>query len=382
MLAHLRNPVSPSDQGLASLQWARAIAATGVVIYHCGQAIEVRTGLALTPFTNFGSAGVDVFFVISGMIMTMTSRRQVPFSAADFLMRRVIRIVPIYWFYTLLKSAVLLSEPGASLFSQFSVTQLLASLFFIPVAEARGIYPILVVGWTLNCEMLFYVLFAASKVLLPSRSMLLLTVILAGLAASHFIVSSRHAALTFWTDPIILEFAFGIGAAELYLAGVRPSATVTALFVLVGAGALAVLPEVPMWRLLLWGVPALLFVFGILSADRFVPFRQVRAIILIGDSSYSLYLTHTLAIPAFAALLLHMPGLYGTVWPLLPMVGGSIAIGWLSYIFLELPATRGAQAAWRRRRIHTDRSLKVADKMDVVQNPPVLGYVDGMSGDE
>jgi exopolysaccharide production protein ExoZ len=361
-VARLRDLVSPSDQGLASLQWTRAIAATGVVVYHCGQAIEVRTGLALTPFTNFGSAGVDVFFVISGLIMTMTTRRQVPFSAADFLVRRVIRIVPIYWFYTLLKSAVLLSEPGASLYSQFSVTQLLASLFFIPVAEARGIYPILVVGWTLNCEMLFYVLFAASKALLPSRSMLLLTVILTVLAASHFIVGSGRAALTFWTDPIILEFALGIGAAELYLAGVCPSATVTALLVLVGAGALVLLPEVPMWRSLFWGVPALLFVFGILSADRFVPFRQIRALILIGDSSYSLYLTHTLAIPLFAALFLRMPGLYGTAWPLLPMVGGSITVGWLSYIFLELPMTRGAQAAWRRRCVRSGTDIMFVSK--------------------
>jgi exopolysaccharide production protein ExoZ len=356
-MASLRNLVSPSDQGFASLQWARAIAAMAVVIYHCGQAIEVRTGLPLTPYTNFGSAGVDIFFVISGLIMTMTTRGQVPFSAGDFLMRRVIRIVPIYWFYTLLKSAVLLTEPGASLFSEFSVSQLLASLFFIPVAEARGIYPILVVGWTLNCEILFYVLFAASKAVLPSRSMLLLSVVLTGLAGSHFMIDTGPAALTFWTDPIILEFALGIGAAELYLAGVRPSAPVTALFVLVGAGALAVLPELPMWRVLLWGVPAFLFVFVILSADRFVPFRQIRAVIAIGDSSYSLYLTHTLVIPVLAALFLRLPGLRGTAWPLLPMVGGSVIIGWLSYIFLELPMTRGMQAAWRRERSHTESGL-------------------------
>ena len=286
------NSDSPSDHDLASLQWARAIAAMAVVVYHCGQVIEIRTGLMVTHITDFGAAGVDVFFVVSGLIMTLTTRRSNPFLVGDFLVRRAIRLVPIYWFYTLLKSVALLAVPGAALFSHFSVTHLLSSLFFIPFAvDGRGIFPVILVGWTLNCEVLFYLLFAASKALLPSRAMLLLSLVLVALAASHFIVGTGSAMLTFWTNPILLEFALGVGAAELYLVEVRLSAPASALLVLLGTGALVAIPEMPIWRPLLWSVPAVALVFGMLSAERFVPSRRVRAMVSI-DNRFLLPLSH------------------------------------------------------------------------------------------
>lgn len=349
-MVRVGNSDSPSDHDLASLQWARAIAAMAVVVYHCGQVIEIRTGLMVTHITDFGAAGVDVFFVVSGLIMTLTTRRSNPFLVGDFLVRRAIRLVPIYWFYTLLKSVALLAVPGAALFSHFSVTHLLSSLFFIPFAvDGRGIFPVILVGWTLNCEVLFYLLFAASKALLPSRAMLLLSLVLVALAASHFIVGTGSAMLTFWTNPILLEFALGVGAAELYLVEVRLSAPASALLVLLGTGALVAIPEMPIWRPLLWSVPAVALVFGMLSAERFVPSRRVRAMVSIDNRSYSLYLTHTLAIAVLAALALRLPGpnAIGAAWALLPMMGAAVVIGWLAYILLERPVFRRLQAAWR-----------------------------------
>jgi peptidoglycan/LPS O-acetylase OafA/YrhL len=86
-----------------------------------------------------------------------------------------------------------------------------------------------------------------------------------------------------------------------------------------------------------------------LSAERFVPFRRVWAMVAIGNSSYSLYLTHTLAIPVLAALALRLPGLnaIGAAWALLPMMGAAVVIGWLAYILFERPVSRRLQAAWR-----------------------------------
>src|SRR5208282_3837651 len=115
-------------------------------------------------------------------------------------------------------------------------------------------------------------------------------------------------------------------------------------------------PEAQTWRPLLWGVPAFLLVFGMLSAERLVPFRRIHALIAIGDSSYSLYLTHTLAIPVLVALLLRLSGprAIETAWALLPMAVGCVVIGWISYVFRELPVTRGLQAARRRWRVHAE----------------------------
>ncbi|WP_144706695.1 acyltransferase family protein [Aminobacter sp. J44] len=99
---------------LSSIQAARGIAAWMVVAYHMLAIEKKYVSAALLPeiFAK-GMLGVDVFFVISGFVMvhsTMGSPRGLP-SAYHFLARRVIRVYPPYWFYSLLLVPVFLVAP-------------------------------------------------------------------------------------------------------------------------------------------------------------------------------------------------------------------------------------------------------------------------------
>ena len=125
-------------QHLPAIQWLRAFAAISVAIGHIlHEATKIRD--ASTAIERIGSAlpfqiGVDIFFVISGFIMVYVTWGKLdrPGAHWHFLRARLIRIVPIYWFYTLLLAAVALTVPSVLDTAVFPVKQLLSSLLFIP----------------------------------------------------------------------------------------------------------------------------------------------------------------------------------------------------------------------------------------------------------
>ena len=142
---------------LVGIEYLRACAATAVMLFHYALASGYSGALVA-----LGQFGVDVFFVISGFIMWTVSRDEA--SPAGFLLRRIVRIAPLYWLATL-AAALVTTEGGVTLGLGAPAGDLAKALFFIPAYSARSpdvVEPILSVGWTLNLEMAFYALFAAS----------------------------------------------------------------------------------------------------------------------------------------------------------------------------------------------------------------------------
>ena len=136
---------------LYNLQILRGIAAVGVVFYH--------TAFLLPGNVHTDFSGVSIFFVISGFIMCFITRQ----SAEDFLPKRIIRIVPMYWLCTI--AFVVINHRLFKLFkpSTWTTDTTLAidipqSLLFLPSEKA----PLLGVGWTLNFEIYFYLVFAVA----------------------------------------------------------------------------------------------------------------------------------------------------------------------------------------------------------------------------
>ena len=305
---------------------------------------------------EYSGAGVDIFFVISGFIMWTNTyaARQTPF---EFMSRRIERIVPLYWAITFFVAAIAIVSPNLLSSTRFEAYHFLASLFFIPAQHpvVPYIYPFVIPGWTLNYEMFFYLLFAVSLLLAPNSRIVVSVSVLIVLAALSPFVPAGQTILTFYTDPIVCEFALGllVGAVFTAKVNVRPSVAWSALIVgfllIVAADALFDLREVQ--RSLKWGIPAGLIVFGSVMLERERSIPSSRLLLAIGNASYSIYLTHFMTL----ALLARLWRARGT-----PMLGfdmvlftivsfmASAAVGYAVYRLVERPTQQ--YFATRRKR--------------------------------
>lgn len=333
-------------QQFTGVQILRFIAAMLVVVMHTTQAISIHiTGQGPGHYWHAGSAGVDIFFVISGFVMAM-STRNTPFDSAGrlaaawvFMKRRLLRIAPLYWFYTLLKAALLLALPTLASRSSVEPGHLAASLLFIPATSPWGfIQPTLPVGWTLNFEMLFYAVFALAMALGAPRIRFCLLVFLAIFLAGSYLPGSVP--LAFYANSIVFEFILGVCIAYLLLHGrtvapaLGPFAMVAGAVLMFGVGG-----QDSTDRLLTWGGGAALVVLGAVWLEPWTArSRMASPLSFLGDASYSIYLSHTFVVPAGVLALKWLGVQNGLVIVL--AVGLLVALtGCLSYRWLERPMT-------------------------------------------
>ena len=288
---------------LTAIQGLRALAALSIAVLH-GQheagLLAARLGIGFAPWRAVPwEAGVDVFFVISGFVMVWASGPLFGAAGAgrSFLARRLARIVPLYWLTTTAFLAVALIAPAVLLSPTPTPGFVLASYAFVPAARANGaVQPLYSLGWTLNYEMMFYALFALA-IALPRRQAVasaaagLVAIVLAGR-----LLSPLPTALAFWSDPIVLEFGFGMALGLLRAEGVRLSGPIRAALAAGGLLLLVAGPE--MAGPLAYGVPAALLVAACgLGIERpGLPGGLARLGETLGDASYAVYLVHPFVI--------------------------------------------------------------------------------------
>ena len=146
-----------------------------MLTHHVCNEKVAHVGGAAAPLNNLivGVAGVDLFFVISGFVMVYASKSLFAQRGAPriFFLRRLARIVPLYWAVTAAIVGYLLVVHGmAVLMTLHSPGSLVASFLFYPYPRPDGLaVPVHALGWTLNYEMFFYVLFAVA-IVLPRRA--------------------------------------------------------------------------------------------------------------------------------------------------------------------------------------------------------------------
>lgn len=264
---------------LDALQVLRAVAALAVVLFHC-------------HWTGIASFGVELFFVISGFVICHAAAQ----NPRHFLAKRVARVVPLYWLATCAVFGVALVVPALVPATHASALNLLRSLAFWPYAREDGAdMPILFLGWTLNYEALFYAVFAGCLALSQRFAPWLALGVLVLAAALHGLALPLGDPLDFWTRPMVLNFACGIGAWLIWrhsgaaLQRIAPlwSGTLALIafgVLLVGAnhGIGGVLPSGGF-------VSAVLLLSLLALSDRI---RWPSALLMVGDASYSLYLLH------------------------------------------------------------------------------------------
>lgn len=316
---------------LVGLQYLRGLAAVAVLLFHAAQ----RTGWRF----HAGEAGVDLFFLLSGFLMVaITSSESRP---SSFLADRIRRIVPVYWIAT----SVMLVGALAGAFPKLRLEagHIVASYLFVPWCSpvTGDAWPLLIPGWTLNYEMMFYLLFASLLPLgRPLRQVSILTLLFGLLVLVGIATDPGSAIGRTYTDPILLEF---VGGCWLGLLWKRPGEWPrwlgwwTAMVAIAAIGAMAVLaPQVD--RALGFGMPAALLLASVLALERRGRVGEWRLPLLLGDASYSIYIWHTLAISVMVKLCGRI-GL-GSIPTMTIATLGGIAVGLMGYWLIERPILR------------------------------------------
>lgn len=270
-----------------SIQALRGTAALFVVLEH------IR-------FLNCGAFGVDIFFCISGFMMMLSTHKD----TTHFLIRRLIRVVPLYYIMTLGTFALLLVFPDMFAQTKADPVFLVKSLLFIPFDIGDGaLQPLMRIGWTLNCEVFFYLLFfIALHISHKYRGLICSGLILAPVAAA-WITGTNFAPLSFYGNPVMLEFILGIliyyaarGIYGLFSHDMLPKIcmpigllTASSFFILLMASK-PFLNVYGFRRPLFWGLPAAVIVLCFFTAGLFL--KMPKALVHLGNISFSLYFMH------------------------------------------------------------------------------------------
>lgn len=277
-----------SNNTLQSIQLLRGIAALSVVYVH----------VLATP--NFGLFGVDIFFVISGFVMTLVTTKNT--NPTAFFLHRLIRIVPLYWMLTTCLLVVIVFAPNLLSSTTLNFTNFLKSLFFIPYfKESHLIQPFLFVGWTLNYEMLFY-LCITSGLMLSSRHYLLIAISALVLIYLTLGVLADNSLLNgFFGNLKIFEFVLGILAFKIYRFGyLKNIPYLFGLFISAGCLFFMIYAETKQIKIdsfFTYGIPSFFLLLSALSLELIMGSPIVKTIAtFVGDTSYAIYLSHAFVI--------------------------------------------------------------------------------------
>lgn len=352
------------NRKLLSIQYIRGGAAVVVLCAHGAP------GLPQIVITKMGMA-LDFFFIISGFLFVVISDGRT--RPMTFFVERVLRIVPLYFVLTAACFVLIYSGILAPILNPVRLLAgmpywdwpfFLRSILFIPGPSPfePDLNPLIPQGWTLNYEMMFYILFSASlflrrRLVVPAMTALCVALVLVG------IFVEGGPAFRFWTSPIIFEFVFGMWAGVAWQEGWSfrrlygwfclawiPLTVVTSAF-FVGW---------PFHPVRMGDFPDLLLVLGIFLAlvawdRRPSGIPEIKPIRLIGDAGYSIYLFHFIPIVLVDRLndsIAVSPPAY-----FLAVVGGGIGGGIACYYWLELPLARRVRRFRPRRPIDPARPL-------------------------
>ncbi len=296
---------------LDNIQFLRALAAILVVASHLTASVMGRSAESGIEFNlgeglSFGGFGVDIFFVISGFIMVYISEAKKSTSQINFLIKRGIRIYPIYWVCSL--ALLIFYALPLTKVAPPDIVSVIKSFFLFPEINTEGkMRPSLVgQGWTLIFELYFYLVFSfALKLSLEKK-----TLLTAGLILCVFLLANTVGLGVFnyvLGNSLCFEFVLGMLIAVLMCKGYALIGMFKiAAYVLMLVSCTLVIFDVSWWceqdRLIAKGVPAFFIVLVFVLDKNIQKIRFSKLSNLLGNASYSIYLTHMIGIIAFSII--------------------------------------------------------------------------------
>lgn len=323
---------------IKSIQYLRGIAAVLVVLFHASNALMTHFTQGAKNYFTWGEAGVDLFFIISGFIMVyITYNKDISFK--NFFLKRIIRIYPVFWVYATIALIIFLINPNMINRSTAMPTLILPSYLLIPYTEFTNLVQ---VAWTLVYEVHFYLIFGLCLFFTNKFRYIAAGIFLSLLAISSLINYDAYY-LKFVSNPIILEFLLGmIVYFIIFRKSTKDLIILTILFLI---SLLTIyLNDQQAMRIIKYGIPSFVFMLVVVYLDSIRMLGVGNSIFskfltLLGDSSYSLYLSHIFCIGVGALVLNKLHIINGiTVQPLIFVLTiGAIIWGYISYRFIETP---------------------------------------------
>lgn len=332
-----------------SIEQLRVFAVLGVLILHSLQTAARATQADPSAVVRPYLAGLDIFFVISGFLVWRITRRRRA-TPALFLAHRVTRLWPLYAAATLLVCALQpLLQPYFFL-DAHSVTpgHVIRSLLLVPYQNGDGtVHPVLLVGWTLEYDMLFFAVFAPVLAVPARWRLAAVTVLFLALPAARLAVPNDPV-LRAIAHPRALGFLAGIWVAHAYERGwtLGPRVATAAAFAcgLAYAGLTVARLDIYGATSALWMGLAVLAVWSLTSveASGSVPFPLPFAGSL-ASWSYAIYLFQVIAIPLACR---YAQGGFAGKFAL--SILASVAAGAAAHHGLEAPLNRWLRGFERR----------------------------------
>lgn len=278
------------------IQWLRALAAAEVMIWHSDLVTKGFSSFQIHEsfYAPLGGIGVELFFILSGYIICMQAPTYK--SGGAFLLSRFYRLLPLYWVFTTLVIVAYFLNPSWKLHGlNLDPATVIKSYLVLP----QKTDPILGLGWTLEFEMIFYVIAALAMVafVLNRHLKIAVALILSGLAFLGFLFGTGPSRRV-WDYQLISPYllAFGFGWLMRVMdehGGLQRNAMAAGAFLIVclASGYVANAVDFPLLgRMLLAGT-----VFAVVCKSRWLFEKNTslnRLMGRIGDASYSLYLSH------------------------------------------------------------------------------------------
>lgn len=292
-------------QQLKSIQMLRAVAALMVVCFHFSIPLMLEPTSLLNTFFSHGWAGVDMFFVISGFIAAYTVKINDSglSQAKTYFIKRVIRIIPLYYLITIFS----IGHTSETFYEAFK------SMFFIPIGgEGVDSYGPLYggarvgQGWTLNYEIFFYLVVSASFFFGKYKWWVVTATMLTLIIFPTFILQTPDGwgfqgfrfhlpYFSMITNPITSEFLMGV---FVYFLFTKMSDKINIFWIVSIPCVIAAFiynlysPFLYQTRFLAWGLPSAILILFLLKVEKCQLMPNIKSLIFIGNISFSIYLIH------------------------------------------------------------------------------------------
>jgi len=361
----------PSGRRVQIVQVFRGAAALLVVLFHATSVDKLYIQhVYLDDIFMFGYGGVDFFFVLSGLVIALAHGHDVGDAGRlrPYVVRRLVRIYPVYWIVAAMLAPLYFGAPrhAADL-----MALLRAFLLLDPIDN-----PVVAVAWSLTHELFFYAMFGLA-ICLPRRHVIRLFTAWLSLSAVWYVAllvaggRLRWPAGAFLFSPYNLEFAMGAAVAYALrfgraTGGIALAIAGATLFLLSGVNE----PILHQYfsqshSIVCYGFSSMLLVWGAVQWERSSGARMPAPLMLLGDASYSIYLTHyaLLDLLARASLALGVASVVGPTTTMTIIIVLTVGFGIAFYERVErpvlarlrpghapLPGTRRHFQAWKTMR--------------------------------